>query len=400
MRILHVTGTLDPAAGGPPSVTVRLASAQAGLGHDVTILCYSTDEVQRRVQKAYDGVPSIHRLQQRSIKRGSRWESLTAREARRVLMPLLEDRDVVHLHGVWERLLLMTAVLARKRGIPYIVTPHGMLDPWSLRQSVWKKRLALALGYRRMLDSAAFLHVLNEDEGRLIEPLGLSAPRVTIPNGVFLEEIEPLPLRGTFRRRLGLNEEPVILFLGRLHFKKGLDILASAFRIVSEARPDAHLVVAGPDGGEQAIFERSIRSLGLAERTHVVGSVYGSDKLSCLVDADVFCLPSRQEGFSVAILEALACGLPVVISAECHFPEVHETGAGLVTELNAGKTAEGLLDIVNNPQKRRSLAENALRLVRERYTWPEIARRSVVAYEETLSRTTDRTGTAIKRSSL
>lgn len=387
MRILHVTGTLDPAAGGPPSVAVRLACAQAGLGADVTLFSYSDLQKKQQIDPAYLRVPNIDRVQFQTAQMDSRWESWTARNGRQMLNTLLRDIDIVHLHGVWERLLLMTAAQASKKQIPYVVTPHGMLDPWSLAQSAWKKRLALALGYRRMLDQAAFLHVLNSDENRLIEPMGLRSPRKTIPNGVFLEEIEPLPASGAFRQRLGLKDEPIILFLGRLHFKKGLDILALAFRDVARARADAHLVVAGPDGGEKDNFEHAIRTLGLADNTHLVGPLYGEEKMACLVDADCFCLPSRQEGFSIAILESLSCGVPVVISSECHFPEVEEAGAGRVTELDAAKTAEAILNILESADLRRRMSENATRLVRERYTWPQIARMSIAAYEERLGGT-------------
>src|SRR5439155_13066932 len=162
---------------------------------------------------------------------------------------------VVHLHGIWDPLLFATARAARAVNRPYLVAPHGMLDPWSLRQKRWKKRLALALGWRAMLDRAAALHLLNADEKALIAELGIQAPGVVIPNGVNPDEFDPPPPPDLFRRRLlALGDRPYVLFLGRLHYKKGLDYLADAFRILAARAADAPLVVAGPDEDTPADF--------------------------------------------------------------------------------------------------------------------------------------------------
>jgi glycosyltransferase involved in cell wall biosynthesis len=256
-----------------------------------------------------------------------------------------------------------------------------MLDVWSMKQKRLKKRLALLLGYRKMLDGAEFTLALNADEARLLEPLRLKTPILVIPNGIFLEEFAVLPEKGFFRERMPeLDEKRVILFLSRLHTKKGLDILAMAFVRLAKSHPQVDLVVAGPDGGARAGFASLVHQLGIEDRVHLTGPLYGEDKLRAFVDASCFCLPSRQEGFSVAITEALACGLPPVISDACHFPEVGTANAGIVVSLDPAEVASALAYVLDNPAMASIMGKNGQRLVRENYTWPRIAELTIQGY--------------------
>jgi glycosyltransferase involved in cell wall biosynthesis len=256
-----------------------------------------------------------------------------------------------------------------------------MLDPWSLAQKRWKKKLALALGYRAMLNRAAALHLLNADEQHLLAPLRLRSPGVVLPNGVFLEEIDPLPPPSAFAQSYpALADKPYVLFISRLHYKKGLDYLAEAFRLVAGRRPEARLVVAGPDDGARADFERRVSGPELAGRVLLVGPLYGAAKWAALAGAACFCLPSRQEGFSVAVLEAMACRTPAVVSEACHFPEVAEAGAGAVVPLDAERIADALDGFLGDPDARRRAGEAGRRLVETQSTWPAVAARSLELY--------------------
>src|SRR5205814_85539 len=217
------------------------------------------------------------------------------------LTELVPAMNILHLHGLWDPVLKTAAAVSRKENIPYTLTPHGMLDPWSMQQRRLKKQIALLLGYRKMLDQAAFLHVLNEDEKNLLAIPNLHQRRIVIPNGIFLEEIDPIPAANSFHNsHPQLNHKPYILFLSRIHYKKGLDYLADAFAICAAKNPELQLVVAGPDDGAQSDFQSRIARLNLTSRTHLVGALYGREKVQALAGASVFCLPSRQEGFSMA----------------------------------------------------------------------------------------------------
>jgi glycosyltransferase involved in cell wall biosynthesis len=369
-------------------VAARLAAAQAALGHEVTLLSYAEPGRQGEREAALGEVPHLDRCRIELLPAPrSKLEWVTARSAQVRVAELLcaltsFDRRaaVLHLHGVWEPTLMRAAAAARRAGAAYVVRPAGMLDTWSLAQKKWKKKLALALGCREMLHGALFLHALNADEKRLVEPLRLACPVEVIPNGVFLEELDA-PAPGTFRKRYPqLGDRPFVLFLGRLHTKKGLDHLADAFALLADTHPTAHLVVAGPDDGAEADFRQRVSTAGLASRVHLVGPLYGRDKLAAMADANVFCLPSRQEGFSVAVTEALACGLPAVVSRACHFPEVADAGAGEVVELDAHAIAAALARVLANPAVRTRMAQAGRELIASRFTWQRIAAQTVEAY--------------------
>ncbi len=388
MKVLHVINSLDPAVGGPPAVAIRLAAAQASLGHDIAIASYASPQLETQARRSLVDVPHADGVQLHFLPPPrNAFERISARAMRRLLTDAVSLPDVLHLHGVWDPIILSAASAATARRVPYVVAPHGMLDPWSMRQRRWKKQLALRLGFGRMLHGAAFLHTLNTDEARLIEPASLRAKARIIPNGVFLEEINPLPERERFHANYpALGNKPYILFLSRLHYKKGLDVLAEAFAEVAEhaACGDLQLVVAGPDGGARGEFERQVHLLGISARVHVVGALYGQEKLTALAGATCFCLPSRQEGFSVAITEALACGVPVVISRNCHFPEVADAGAGEVVPLDCDSVAAAVVRVATNPDLRRRMGDAGRALVAANYTWKAIARRSTELYANAL----------------
>lgn len=370
MRILHVISSLDLAQGGPPVVAINLGKAQSALGHDVHL---AAERIPASVGLSTTVLP-----RQGAI---SLWQ-----KPNNEIAGLIQRSDIIHLHGVWEPLLAVIGRAAHRIQTPYVVTPHGMLDPWSLQQKKWKKRLALSLGFRRMLNQAAAIHALNADEKRLLEPLRLTAPCEIIPNGIFLDELDPPPNPKLFRsHHPGPGDRRYILFLSRLHYKKGLDYLADAFARIAPHFSDVDLVVAGPDDGEELPLRRHIEKLGIAERVWITGPLYGAMKWSALAGASCFCLPSRQEGFSVAILEAMACGVPVVISVQCHFPEVDEVNAGRVVPLESGAIAAAIQHLLMDPHDAKKRGQAGRKLVEDRFVWSRIAERSVDLYSRLIA---------------
>ncbi len=360
MRILHVIPTLDPIAGGPPLICAQLATAQARLGHDVSVMTHAPRGGGRDRIAAENG-PGLDRVTVHELPPRSRAERLFGHRAKGLADRLVPAADAVHLHGLWEPQLLHAAAAARRHRVPYLVLLNGMLLPWAMARSPVKKRLAVRFGWRRAL-AGGVLHCGSLDEAAAAAPFG---PTAVIPNGAFPEAYADLPPPGTFRAaHPELGGDPFVLFVGRLHEQKGVDLLLAAFERVP---PPARLVIAGPDYGV------AVRTGG---RVLHVGPVYGRDKLAALVDAAAFCLPSRHEGFSLAVIEALAAGVPVVISTECHFPEVAAAGAGLVTPLDPPAIAAAM---------RQVLADGRFRgvgrtMIADRYNWMAIAADTVRAY--------------------
>ncbi|MEQ9454859.1 MAG: glycosyltransferase [Phycisphaeraceae bacterium] len=382
MRIVHVIQNLDPAWGGVPMVATRVAAAQAGLGHDVLIACHHAPDGINAEAKLLDGLPHRDRFMIAHIPRPRGLARYFPNDLIKDLDPILFTADALHLHGLWDPILLAASKIARRDNVPYAMTPHGMLHPWSLSQKRLKKQIALLLGYRDMLHNAAFLQAMNTEEEAAFTPLNLKASTRIIPNGIFTEEFAELPQPGTFRaNHPELADHPYILFLSRLHYKKGLDILGEAFSILAQQHPTARLVVAGPEADAAEPFRKTIAKHQLTDRVLMTGPLYGIDKLAAFIDAACFCLPSRQEGFSIAITEALALAKPVVITHECNFSDVAEINAGVVTSLNPQDVAAAMSQILADPAEAHEMGQRGRDLVNNRYTWPRIAQLCIDAID-------------------
>ena len=380
LKVTHVIKSLAPHAGGPPIICTSLATAQAQRGHQVNVVTQELDSTETDTSelKPYNITP----CKPVGFLNGC-FSSKTAQRFREIL----DNSDVIHLHGVWDGLLLAAGRAAQTAGIPYILIPHGMLDPWSLAQKQWKKKLALKLGTQRLLRRTAAFHLGTPHEIDSVQQLHLTNTTYIIPNGVDLIETDKYQKNDIAET---INQQDRVqrttLFLSRIHYKKGLDILAEAFAEIAAKHPDVTLVVAGPDGGEEANFRQAIRRLGIDHRVQMVGPLYGEKKWAALTEANCFVLPSRQEGFSMAILEALASSIPVVITHECHFPEVAEVNAGEVVAVNAAEIAGALDRILSNPQAAMTMGAAGRTLVEHRYTWDAIAEQCDNMYMELLGR--------------
>jgi glycosyltransferase involved in cell wall biosynthesis len=388
LRIVQLISSLDPAGGGPPVVAARLAAALAQADQQVTVAAWYDPAGRQRVERDLARVAGLDRLHWFDLpKPDSRVELLFASQARQRLEELIPQSDIVHMHGVWESVLRVGASVARQHRIPYVITPHGMLGPWALRHRKLKKQVAMALAIRRMLNGAAFIHCLNEYDKEAIEPLRLRSPTEIIANGVSFEEMGQLPQPGSFHAgHPELKGDPYVLFFSRLHPGKGLNHLADALARLAPKHPRLRLVIAGPDAGAKADFERQVASAGLTDRVHVVGPLYGPGKFTAMVDALCFALPSEHECFSMAILEALACGVPAVISEESHFPEVRDADAGFVVKRSGEAFADAIDRLLTDPMLRGRMGERAIQLVRERYMWQTVAQQAIEAYGRAIQR--------------
>jgi glycosyltransferase involved in cell wall biosynthesis len=390
-RILHVLESIDPREGGPPSVALSLAAAQARHGNWVGILSQVNEAHKERINKSFETIPGIEQVHFFSVSSpNSKISYLTARDITDWLVQNRSQFDILHIHKVFDPVVRAAAKAAWKLNIPYVIMPHGSLDPWSMHQTKFKylkKHFALIGGYRRVLNRSLFLHALNQGERDGFKELNLSAKTEIIANGVFLQESGSLPPKGVFRSdHPALASRPFVLFLSRLHYMKGLDYLVAGFAIALKEIPNLRLVVAGPDFGCEQEIRDQVSRLGLEHEVIFVGPIYGSKKYAALIDADVYGLTSRHEGFSVALLEALACGCPVVITPECRFPDVATSGAGKIVAPRADQIAEAIIDILKSKDSQEMAALAAKKLVFDNYSWDKISLSCLNAYTKHLSK--------------
>jgi glycosyltransferase involved in cell wall biosynthesis len=289
----------------------------------------------------------------------------------------------VHLHGIWQAHTRLGARAARAARIPYLVAAHGMVEPWALRHKYWKKRIYLGLVEARNLRRAACLHALSRPEIGHLRSIAPWTPICFVPNGVDLTFADMLPPRSVLEgERPELKGKFVLLFFGRVHLKKGLDLLADALGQIAPKRLDLHLLVAGIDGGAWSSFRDRMVGLGLLERVTYLGHVAGERARQVWAAADAFILPSYSEGFSMAVLEALACRLPCLITTACHFPELAAADGAIVVAPESRAVTEGLRDLVERtPDQRAQLGNNGRRLVEQEYTWDRQAERLASVYQ-------------------
>jgi glycosyltransferase involved in cell wall biosynthesis len=300
---------------------------------------------------------------------------------RACLHPLMKDVDVVHIHGIWSAHCAAAGLVASRHGTPYVVSAHGMLDGWALDNKRWKKILYSALVERPNLRRCACLRALTTAEVHNFRSYGLSNPIALIPNGVHIPKNIDAAL--FFERHPELKDRKLILYLSRIHYKKGLDLLCQAWAGISGRFPEAHLVIAGPDfEGIRAAIEKLVQDLRIRSRVSFAGLLTGQYKWSALAAARVFVLPSHSEGFSVATLEALASSRPVIITHQCNFPEVEQLECGWLIQPDVQQLKSALIEcLAASDSQLARLGDNGRALVARRYNWSTIGQQMSDVYD-------------------
>ena len=287
--------------------------------------------------------------------------------------------NIVHLHGLWIRSVSVAARRWKTRqGKHLVLSPHGMLDPWALANSPWKKRLALAAFEWKTLKAADCLHALNAAELDAIRSMGLTCPIVVIPNGVDLPNLSappPLPI-GDGRR--------IMLFLGRLHAKKGIAETLKAWALAIAERPalarEWRIVISGwDDGGHEAELASLCEALELQTHVAFTGPVYGAAKASILAHCDAFVLASYSEGLPMSVLEAWSYCKPVFITRACNLPEGFVANAAVEINTDPHQIAHTFMDRLHSKELE-GLGINGRRLVERQFSWTTVGDRLDALY--------------------
>lgn len=367
MRILHVIPFFTPEMGGSATVAYQMARHLGERGHDVTVVASDYGAGKSAFPPGPFEVvllPVIARWGFYLTPGLSRWASRN-----------LDRFDVIHMHTVRTYQNAVVSRLAARRGIPYVLSAHGTLPVMVQRQSA--KRAYDLLAGRRLLAGASRLVAVSEVEAEQYRAAGIEDERIRVVyNGLDLDEFAHLPPRGAFRGTIGLSASaPVVLFLGRIHRIKGVDHLIAAFAKLRGALPQAHLVIAGPDGGDLASLQALAARLGLGAEVQFPGPLYGADKLAALVDADVVAAPSAYEIFGLVPFEALMCGTPVVVTeGSASHQLLAQAGAGFAAPHGDNDAlAAAMLEVVADPtEAKRRVAEGQVH-VRARLDWRTVS---------------------------
>ncbi|MGO4339778.1 glycosyltransferase [Labrys sp. KB_33_2] len=375
LRCLHVVPTYLPALryGGPIHAVHGLCRALAGQGCDVHVYTTNVDgagilpvPTDRPVR--LDGV-DVHYFPTGLGRRLYRSPAMGRALARHIA-----SFDIVHLHSVFLWPTTVAARLAQRNAVPYLLAPRGMLVEGLIqRKSRMLKSAWIRAFDRANLAGAAAIHVTSRSERLDIEKLGLPARAFAlVPNGI------DMPPAGASLFPPD-RSRPYVLFLGRISWKKGIARLIDAMQLVA----DADLVIAGNDDeGETARLRARAAALGLDARVRFVGPVHGEEKWSLLRNCAAFALASHSENFGNAVLEAMACARPVVVSPEVGLAEmVASAGCGMVVDASPKALGAALSSLLADPDLATRLGQAGEKTAREQFSWPGIASAMVDVYQ-------------------
>ncbi|MBI5478552.1 MAG: glycosyltransferase [Deltaproteobacteria bacterium] len=370
LRILQAVPYFDPAYryGGPVKSVFQLCVHLARRGHEVVVYATNANGDERLPVRAGEPVP-------RDGFTVTYFANYLLHEyffpCPGVLRRILAERprfDVIHSHCPYSFLDLVLGPYARARGIPWIMSARGSLDPVAREKKSLLKRASDVLYVGPNLRHARWCVALTPYEADNYRRLGVPTERIAVvPNGIEAPTLDTAAGRA-FRRRHGIGDDEVVfLFLSRIDWKKGLDLLVPAFARARAGCPRARLVIAGGDYGFGGELDRLLGDARLGDAVVRTGMLEGADKWAALAAADAFCLTAHSEGLPMSVLEGLACGLPQVLTDACNVPEVAEAGAGVVLPREVGPISVALRRLCEDPALRREQGQAAGRLARARF---------------------------------
>lgn len=386
MRVLHVIPSVAPGFGGPSKAVVEMARAAIRRGVRAEIFTTNVDlrgsmEVPLCSPVQTEGVPVTYF----PVDFSHYYKvSLTLASALRNAIPA---QDLVEIHSLYQFPSTAAAHYSRRFGVPYLLGPHGALDPFLFRRHRPRKLVYELCAERHNLSAAARVHFTSQEEMELARRTGIRMKPAVVPLGVDADAPLSRDEDRICQRWPELRGRRTLLFLGRINFKKGLDILSSAFSQLARERTDLHLMIAGPDSAGYARRVRDwLRRAGVLDRVTFTGMLQGADKALAFSAATAFLLPSYTENFGIAVVEAMAASVPVIITRRVNiWREIVEAGAGMATEPRADEFSAAIRSLLDGPAAARAMGEAGRTLYLREYTWDTAGARLLDLYATVIS---------------
>lgn len=366
MKIIHFISNIDKSSGGVTAYLQLLVGQQRKYTEIVVAAGISSSPV------VMDGARVV--LFDTSVKR---YFSL-----RKEFEQFLADEkpDLVHVNGIWDPQIWWFQREAIRLKITVVLSPHGMMEPWILNRNRWKKKIALALYQHKAMKLSKHLHATAESEKENLIRLGYKQPITVIANGIEIQDTE-LKKDWTPRRNL--------LFLSRIHPKKGIEHLIEAVSELKEEFKGGQVVIAG-EGDENYLFQLSqkVKEEGLSDIIRFTGGVYGDEKWKFFRKADLFVLPTYSENFGIVVVEALACGTPVITTQGAPWKELEERKCGWWTEIGTQPLVNALKQyLAMDADQLEQMGKRGSELVIEKYSSDTMASDMQELYKKCLNQT-------------
>lgn len=364
MKVAMVTHSLSRLGGGLPSVLQPLTQTLSD-SESVDVSVHGLhDDFSKSDRSLWGSVPTHAHP--------SKWPNSLGRSPSLTNALLDENADILHTHGIFKHTSASVRKVSSAKNIPYLVSPHGMLDPWAVQNSRLKKQIALWWFESKHLQNAKCFHALCSSEAQSISELGYTQPIFVVPNAI---DLPSPPVAPVFRQK-------EILFLGRIHPKKGLLPLLHAWNSIHKSAKGWILKIGGWNDGDHATEIRDfVERENLTDSVQFLGPLFGEEKEQAFQTASAFVLPSFSEGLPMTVLEAWAYSLPVLITDHCNLPEGFKASAAVRISPNPDSIGEGLHRITSmSESERQSMGTAGRELVQERFTWPKVAQQYVEIY--------------------